>query len=499
MVLGQPLKPFRFADVSRAVGINPPKRDKVAGPSIVDLNQDGFMDIVVGNHARDPVDVYYGSRNGSFSVMPAFVRKGDRHGTAVGDIDLNGYPDIIVSIGNRGTYPPLRIEYSSPSGALKLGRYGAQGFYGLEYLFDVRLVDLDGDGDLDIFATGAFDRMQQHVWRNTGSSTRRFRKVTTNAVKPILFPIFDPFVYGFLVFDYNGDGINDILLMSNGIRIFRGGPNFEFRNVSTEVLPSTYDGKIFNSAAAFDMDNDGDLDIYITGGIKLKGKGRSGLDLLFENRNGVFVDISTGSFLPKKGIRPGIAAGDFDNDGFIDLYLPHARPGSKSQRAIDIMLRNTGNKSFVSYRNHGALGSRGNDLTYPTGAQPIDFDRDGQLDIVVTTRFNQGNSSNIDGSVFLFRNIIRNSNNYFVVKVPVVIRGRVTTDAILELKTSQTTLFRRVGGEGEGRVQSFNNQVHFGIGRSQQVRSVTLKLLRGPTYLNTLVGVPVNGIYDFVV
>eukprot|EP00181_Compsopogon_caeruleus_P006745 CAMPEP_0184677870 /NCGR_PEP_ID=MMETSP0312-20130426/485_1 /TAXON_ID=31354 /ORGANISM="Compsopogon coeruleus, Strain SAG 36.94" /LENGTH=520 /DNA_ID=CAMNT_0027126065 /DNA_START=223 /DNA_END=1785 /DNA_ORIENTATION=- len=496
--------PFRFRDVSSQVGLDPTPQDKVAGPSVADLNGDGFLDILQSNHARAPADVYYGSASGVFRRVRRFVAQGDRHGTCVGDLDGNGFTDAILTIGavrNLAFLPHVRVELTNPDGSFNLTTPTETGFTQRNgYLFGCRLMDMDGDGDLDLLGQGGLNRrVNNHIFQNLGGGRYRERSVASINSSP-----FRPFALGYLVTDYNSDSFLDILLYGDKITLFQGGPNFQFTDVTTRVLPSTFSTRMFSTAAQIDIDNDGDFDLYFTGGRRLKGGGSPGADLLLENRGGIFVDISRQAGIPTSGGRTGVGVADFDNDGYMDLFLGSSisQPASASAtRQLDIMLRNNGNNTFSTYTNHGATErDRASDRTYPAGLQVFDYNRDGRVDVVVGTRFNNGTteiSGKIQGKIQLFRNIVNNGNNWFVVKVPANIRGRNTMDALIRLQTTQGWLYRRVGSVGEGRSHSFIDQVHFGIGPSTVVQRVELKLIGSSvTITNNLGGVPVNQIYN---
>uniref|UniRef100_A0A7S1TIE1 ASPIC/UnbV domain-containing protein n=1 Tax=Compsopogon caeruleus TaxID=31354 RepID=A0A7S1TIE1_9RHOD len=486
--------PFRFVEVGPAVGIDPPNNDKVGPPTVGDLNQDGYLDIVQANHANAPVDVWYGSSRGTFRHTQSFVAPGDRHGTSIADVDGNGKPDLVLAIG-RDTYPPnIRVELTNNRGTLVPTTSTQTGFKDVDFLFTTRLVDVDRDGDLDLIALAAY-LYKPRLWviyKNNGTGFFLRQSSPVLEAARIIPQPFSGIHNGFFVIDYNNDGYPDLFLLGQGILLLKGLPNFQFQDVTNSVLPSNYAGRDFSSGVVFDLDNDGDFDVYISGGYRYKDILSPGSDLLLENRNGIFVDISAGAGIPQSGGRQGIGAADFDNDGFMDIYLPSI--GAGQQRIVDIILRNTGRKSFVQLTNHGVRGNLTGDITYPSGMQPLDYDRDGRVDVVVSTRFNF-NTGRYFGNVQLFKNIVANSNNYLIVKVPVKIGTRSTLDAVLILRTSGGSFYRRVGTVGDGRTQSFVDQVHFGIGRNSNLVSLTLKLFGGQTIVKDLRQVSVNTIY----
>jgi enediyne biosynthesis protein E4 len=147
---------------------------------------------------------------------------------------------------------------------------------------------------------------------------------------------------------------------------------------SQKYLPETMGGGV----ALFDYDNDGRLDIFFTNGARLldpmpKGARPDKTDPRFWNRlyhqkpDGTFEDVTERAGLRGEGYSMGAAAGDFDGDGFVDLYV-------------------TGLGGATLYRNRG--DGRFEDVTqktkttapgWSTSAGWFDYDRDGRLDLFV--------------------------------------------------------------------------------------------------------------------
>ena len=140
-------------------------------------------------------------------------------------------------------------------------------------------------------------------------------------------------------------------------------------------------------AALFDYDNDGDLDVYIVQGAML-GEGTPFvappdgpvIDRLYRNDleqdadgNPIlrFTDVTEASGIVASGYGQGVAAGDYDNDGWIDLYVTHFGPNQ--------MWRNQGDGTFVDTTNETGTA----DPAWSVPASFVDVDRDGWLDLFV--------------------------------------------------------------------------------------------------------------------
>jgi len=126
---------------------------------------------------------------------------------------------------------------------------------------------------------------------------------------------------------------------------------------------------IGSGAAMFDYDNDGDLDVLL---IQYKGRSR-----LFRNdlANGKlsFTDVTETSRLIARGDGMGVATGDFDNDGCVDVYLTNLGPNQLFHNNCDGTFTDVSEKS-------GAGGPPGN---WSVSAAFVDYDRDGWPDLFV--------------------------------------------------------------------------------------------------------------------
>lgn len=128
----------------------------------------------------------------------------------------------------------------------------------------------------------------------------------------------------------------------------------------------------FGSGVAWiDYDNDGFVDLYFVNG----APGAS--DALYHNnKDGTFTDVTRQAGVAGDGNRSyktGVAVGDFDNDGFLDLYVTALGP--------NILYRNNGNGTFSDVT--AAAGVAGGAREWSTSTGFLDFDRDGDLDLYV--------------------------------------------------------------------------------------------------------------------
>jgi hypothetical protein len=130
--------------------------------------------------------------------------------------------------------------------------------------------------------------------------------------------------------------------------------------------------------AVFDYDNDGWPDIFILNGTTLEaGTGGDGpvSHLYHNNHDGTFTDVTRKSGLTRVGWAQGLCAGDYDNDGFEDLFVTYYGKNS--------LYHNNGNGTFTDIAEKAGVAATSK--TWGTGCAFLDYDRDGKLDIMMAT------------------------------------------------------------------------------------------------------------------
>ena len=132
-----------------------------------------------------------------------------------------------------------------------------------------------------------------------------------------------------------------------------------------------------NGVAIFDLDNDGLMDIFLVNATTMDGKGRGEKSTghLYRNLGNMhFVDVTQKAGLGKVGWGQGVCVGDYDNDGFEDLFVTYY--------GHSVLYHNEGNGTFKDVTE--AAGLKSDAARWDTGCSFFDYDLDGKLDLVVT-------------------------------------------------------------------------------------------------------------------
>lgn len=331
-------------------------------PCIVDMNADGLDDVVTINGSNVQID--YQQADGTFEFVSylAGINTPPNWSITAGDIDGNGYNDLMLGGGQR-----VSFVYANDDGT----SYSEVNID--DYIFTQRtnLVDIDNDGHLDAFACHDVD--QSHPFRNDGLGN-----LTEDQSLIITVPVGGNYASVWIDFDNDGDldmhmskcrnsaPPNDPRRM-NGL--YQNNGDGTFTEMAADVNMDDNDQSwvtIFE-----DFDNDGDLDTYTV-------NHAWGNRLMENDGTGYFTEVTAGSGIDASDLDSWACIGaDFDNDGF-----------------IDILSESNANKEF--YHNDGNMQFTAQSWSFDDGALG-DLNNDGFIDVRTSNNkvyMNNGNANN---------------------------------------------------------------------------------------------------------
>jgi hypothetical protein len=334
-------------------------------------NNDGFLDIYLtgyGTSSSRVSKVFKNNGNSTFTDIGATISQVGNSAGEWGDYNNDNIIDLVQG-GNITSTPSVTGQsriYSNtgPGTFTEIISAGLPDMVAPEISWG----DYDNDGDLDL-AYGGQDNYSFtycNLFRNDGNGL----------FTPVL--LLDSLSDGAVAFgDYDNDGYLDLLLAGsigswNYItRLYHNNGNGTFTNSG-----QNFTGLRTSSVAWGDYDQDGDLDILVT------GSDNSDVlhTIIYKNNNGIFADI----YAPITPVRYGKAAwGDYDNDGDLDFLLI-GQINSTGSAMVTTIYQNTGGDTFTEVTGLGIDGLRRSRCAWG------DYDNDGRLDFLVMGRTSAG-------------------------------------------------------------------------------------------------------------
>ena len=523
---------LRFVDVAKTAGITflhvsgrPEKKTLLesvsGGVAWIDYNLDGWPDLYLVNAGRweDLATgkrtvgnaLYRNNQNGTFANVSEQAGVENSHwglGVAVGDYDNDRRPDLYVcNYGANTLYRNLGdgtfrdVTASSGVGDPRLSSSAA-------------FADYDEDGWLDLYVTNyvQFDPRTAPwpcpfrnlevlcgpkglipepdvLYRNNGDGTfSNMTGKTGMAVAPA-------YGLGAVWGDYDNDGDSDLFVANDSMA------NYLFRNDGAGRFEETglLSGIAFNEDGRAqagmgldlgDYDRDGFFDLYVT-------NFSEDYNSLYRNLgNGRFRDVTylAGVGFPSwKLLGWGAVFADFDNNGWEDLFVSngHIYPqvddsqlGTRFEQS-KLLFQNMSNGKFREIAQRSDSG-----LNQPfrgRGAAFADFDNDGDVDVVV---------NNIDGLPSLFRNEVGNRNGHWLVlTLEGVQKNRSAIGTRVMIDNGGGRQIREVRG-GSSYQATNDLRLHFGLGEFDKVERLTVRW--GPNQVQTFQNLAADRRYHLI-
>jgi hypothetical protein len=475
-----------------------------AAVAVGDYDNDGYEDLfITDSEEGQPNHLFHNNHDGTFTdvAQEAGVAGGNDASNIVSDAiwfdyDNDGLLDLLVArfgtpilYHNEG-HGRFR-DVTAGSGLNKFGNtiaviafdYDNDGYLDLlfgNYFQPVNLLNLKDPHVLPNNLDGATNGGGVTLWRNTGKGT--FEDVTGKAGLGKVTGWTLDVGHG----DFNNDGLQDIYLACDfgTDHVFLNNRDGTFREVTEKA--TGWDTKKGMNVEVADYNNDGWLDIYVT---NIYDDYMKECAMLWQNMgDGTFTDVSQEVGVCDTGWGWAAKFGDFDNDGWQDLFVVNGLRSAGPENYLTILLPmitapgvdfsdvnswpDIGNRSWSGFQKKRLFHNRGDGTFREIGAEAgvnndkdgrgigvVDLDNDGRLDLVQT---------NAGQAPIVYHNISQNVGNWIELKLIGTKSNRDGIGARVQVQAGGLTQIRELDG-GNGYAGESSRRIHFGIGNAAKI------------------------------
>jgi hypothetical protein len=482
-----------------------------AGGAFIDVDGDGWPDILLVNSKdwaprgrKSVAALYRNNGNGTFTNITAGSGLDVElygMGVAVGDYDNDGKDDVYITALDGD-----HLFHNEGKGKFK-DVTAASGLNNASFATSAAWFDYDKDGKLDLFVANYVQWNQKNdIWCSLDGTTKSY--CTPESYKGTSSKLFhnlgngkfedvsrkagvdDPNSksLGVTVFDFDGDGWPD-LFVSNDTqpnKLYRNNRNGTFSEVGMAAgVAYSEDGVARGAMGADTADYDGSGRPHL-----LVGNFSNQMLGLYHNEgSGLFVDEAPASAVGRASLLSlafGVFFFDYDLDGLPDILAANGHIEEEIGRVqprvqfkeAPLLFHNLGQRKFEN-----ASGSVGPDFPRPIvarGAAYADIDRDGDLDVLITTNH---------GPAYLFRNDGGNRNNFITIRTRGVKSNRDGIGAVVRVQSASRKQWNSVRS-GSSYCSASDLALTFGLAKDPVVTAIDVEWPSGAK--DHVANVPVN-------
>lgn len=476
-----------FTDVAKDVGLDDPT-GIANGACSSDFDNDNDTDLFVTGYGTSKL---FENNGGVFTdlTLEAGVLDPDSTfrstGCAWGDYDQDGFLDLIITRwvvqSEQEPFAWKTRDFTKETRQLDLFHNNdGEKFSNVTFLlenvdespsnvngagFQPRFVDYDNDGDLDLYIVNDFglDHQPSVLWRNDGSSQYGNWKFT-DVSEPANVDV-EIFAMGLAVGDYDNDEDMDFFItnMGDNVLLANDGEN-------------SFIDKAHAAGVSAGMLDSPEITKEMLESIIEDGGYFSAEEDEFELDESMFEHLKMSMTMQ---IGWGAIFFDYDNDGFLDLYIVRGFMTDTlpfEQKQPNLLFRNLGDGTFDDVSSTSGVDDSG----YGRGVAYGDFNNDGCLDIFL---------ANVDQYGKLFVNNCNYENNYLIIKAIGTESNKDAIGARIKVVTDSGTQIREVASGGSHMSQNML-PVHFGLGKSTEISLIQITWPSGN--VQELTDIPAN-------
>jgi hypothetical protein len=438
-------------------------RGMTGGAAAGDFDRDGWPDLYVVRGDIGPNLLFRNRRDGTFEEIGAAAGVDSLDGAGSGprfvDLDGDGWLDLIVDGFGARSVTVFRNRGDGTFDDVT----NTAGIQHPHATFSITCTDYDADADVDVYTShwGCPPEAAGHLWRNNGDGTFTDADLDANLVS---FPGTSDWTFTPNFADVTNDGLPDLVIASDfsTSQIYHNTGQGGFSETPLGVASPDENGM---GAALGDYDCDGDLDWFVTSvwdfdQIPESNWGVTG-NRMYRNRgDGTFEDVTEAAGVREGDWGWGASFGDFDNDGWLDIFMVNGWQY--------LQFRTDPARLFVNDRD-GSFTERGaelgvDDTGQGRGVVCFDYDRDGDLDLLI---------ANNHGPLRLFRNETPGTANFVNVRLVGDAPNTQAIGARVYVRANGRVQMRELRA-GSNYVSSNPVEAHFGLGSAVAIDDLTI-------------------------